>query len=74
MNAQEFISELKDVLGTSMRIEPETVLSDIPEWDSLAMMSVVTLLASQFGSFVTLADLKECVTVLDIVTKAGDAA
>ena len=71
MNTQAFIGELKDALGTSMRVEPDTVLADIPEWDSLSAMSVVTLLAAQFKVFLTLADLKECVRVSDIVSKAG---
>lgn len=73
MSAQEFITEFKDTLGTSMRIDDQTALSDIPEWDSLTMMSVVTLLASQFGTFVTIADLKSCVKVSDIIAKIGGA-
>lgn len=71
MNTQEFIEEFKETLGTSMRIDAETLLSDIPEWDSLSMMSVVTLLASQLSTFVTIADLKDCRKVSDIISKAG---
>lgn len=69
MNRETFLVEFADLLGSSVRLEPETKLADIPEWDSLTMMSAVTYLASEHGAMLTLAELKSAVTVADIIAK-----
>ena len=69
MNREAFLVEFTDVLGSSVRLRPETKLADIPEWDSLTMMSAVTHLASTYGTMLTLAELKSCDTIADIIAK-----
>lgn len=71
MNREEFMSDFRDFVGTSAPVTPATVLADIPEWDSLTAMSVVTLLASKQDANLTLAEIQEAQTVGDIMDKAG---
>ena len=70
MTAEVFAEDLKETLGTAMNISPDTVLADIPEWDSLSIMSVVTLLASKHGKMLSFSDVKEATTVREIAEKA----
>ena len=71
MDKEKFMADFRDSLGTSLSLTEETKLSDIPEWDSLSIMSVVTLLASEYGTMTTFSDLKECAILGDIMKKAG---
>lgn len=71
MNREDFLSDFKDFTGASMGISPQTALADVPEWDSLTAMSVVTLLASKWGADLTLSDVLSAKTVADIMDKAG---
>lgn len=68
---KEFVSDFRDYVGTNMEITPTTALSDIPEWDSLTSMSIVTLLSTSYGLNLTLSDLRGAKTVGDIMSKAG---
>lgn len=71
MTKEEFISDFRDFVGASAAITPQTALADIPEWDSLTAMSVVTLLASKQGANLTLAEIQAAKTVGGIMEKAG---
>lgn len=68
---EAFAEDLKGVLGTAVSVTPDTLLSDIPEWDSLSLMSAVTLLASKYGKMLSLSDVKSALTVREIAEKAG---
>lgn len=70
MNREEFLVDFANALGSSVRLGTETKLADIPEWDSLTMMSVVTYLASKHGTMLTLAELKSAATVADVMAMA----
>ena len=71
MSSEEFIEGFKDAVGTAYAVRPETLLADIPEWDSLTIMSTVTFLAVQCNANVTFTELKDAVKVSDIMSKAG---
>lgn len=70
MNREGFVSDFREFVGTSADVTPQTAVADIPEWDSLAAMSVVTLLASRHGANLTLAEVQQAKTVGDIMDKA----
>ena len=71
MTRDEFLTEMQDVLQTEDVLNAETVLSDLAEWDSLAMMATMAFLDKNFGVKVGLKDFKEMSTIADIMDKAG---
>ena len=71
MTKDEFLEKMQDVLQTDDALTAETVLNDLAEWDSLAMMATMAFLDKNFGVKVGLKDFKEMSTVGDIAVKAG---
>lgn len=47
----------------------DTKLADLPEWDSLAALGVIVMCDTDHGVTITGNDLKDCVTVADILAK-----
>ncbi|BDU78684.1 acyl carrier protein [Mesoterricola sediminis] len=58
----EFLNRLKETLDVD-ELGPDTVLEDLEEWDSLAALSVIALLSSQYRVNLPAADLKGGKTV-----------
>lgn len=54
-------------------VKPDTVLKDIDEWDSMAMISVITMLATKFKRTLTYDELKGLVHVSDVLALMEDA-
>lgn len=48
-------------------LTPETELSGIDEWDSMAYLNFVVLVDENFGTQIAAADLKACKTVSDLL-------
>ena len=71
MTKEEFLVEMQDVLQTDEVLTVETVLGDLAEWDSLAMMATMAFLDKNFGVKVGLKDFKEMSTMADLMAKAG---
>lgn len=71
MTRDEFIVEMQDVLQTDEQLTAETVLADLAEWDSLAVMATMAFLDRNFGVKLSIADIKELNTIGDIAAKAG---
>ena len=47
----------------------DTRLADLPEWDSLAALGVIVMCYTEYGVTITGNDLKNCVTVGDILAR-----
>jgi len=71
MTRDEFLAEMQDVLQTEDALTSETVLTDLTEWDSLAIMATMAFLDRKFGVKLKLADFKELNTIGDVAVKAG---
>ena len=71
MTRDEFLTEMQDVLQTDDTLTTETVLDDLAEWDSLAMMATMAFLDKNFGVKVGIKDFKEMSTMADLIAKAG---
>ena len=71
MSKEEFLVQMQDVLQTETELTPETVLADLDEWDSLAMMATMAFLDKNFGVKVKIADLKTRTTISDSDAKVG---
>jgi acyl carrier protein len=50
-------------------VAADTKLDDLPEWDSLAALGVIVMCDTDYGVTITGNDLKECVTVGDILVR-----
>ena len=48
-------------------LSPQTALSEIDEWDSMAYLNFVVLVDEHFGTQITAAALKACKTVSDLL-------
>ena len=71
MTRDEFLVEMQDVLQTEEAFAVDTVLADLAEWDSLAVMATMAFLDRNFGVKLSIADIKELNTIGDIAAKAG---
>lgn len=54
---------------TAVPVAGDTKLADLPEWDSLAALGVIVMCDTDFGVTITGNDLKDCVTVGDILAR-----
>ena len=71
MTRDEFLEEMTEVLQTEEELSFETVLEDLDEWDSLAVMSTMAFLEGRLGVKTSMKDYKDFKTIEDIVQKAG---
>jgi len=71
MTKEEFLEKMQDVLQTDAQLTNETVLEELDEWDSLAMMATMAFLDKNFGVKTSIKDFREMNTVGDIAAKAG---
>ncbi len=67
MTTAQFLEEFQDVLQREGSITLDSVLSDMEEWDSLAVMACIAYLDKKFKVKTTFKDFKPLQTVADIV-------
>lgn len=72
MTKQEFLNELKNMLETDQEITESTLLEDLDEWDSLAMMSLATFFDENFSIKTKMDQMNKFKTVSDIIAFLGD--
>ena len=63
---EKFISCMKEVLDTSKEINMDSVLAEIEEWDSLAMVSFAAMANVEFGITLQASQIKEAKTIKDL--------
>ena len=71
MTRDEFLIEMQDVLETEDKLSFDTVLGELSEWDSLAIMSTMAFLDRTFGVKTSMSDYTSMNTIEDIAVKAG---
>ena len=71
MNREEFLEELQDLLQRDDPLTPDMELRDLPEWDSLSMMSLAAFFDEHFNMTLAFADFEALITVDDLLKKAG---
>ncbi len=68
MDIQEKLAKLEDIMELDVgTLRPETLLEEIEEWDSLAALSYVVMMADDFGKTITGAEIRAFKTVQDIL-------
>jgi acyl carrier protein len=68
------VKEKLNILEELLLIEKDTLdeateLSDIPEWDSMAVISTIAMFDSVFGKDIKSEEIKKFKTVRDIIDK-----
>lgn len=71
MERAEFLEKMQDVLQMEDELTFDTVLQDLDEWDSLAMMATTAFLDKNFNLKLNFNDFKNFKTIEDIAEKAG---
>ena len=71
MTKEDFLNELTKLTGTPRAITENMLLTDIPEWDSLAAMSTVSLFEEKLGKEIDLAAIEKMTSVSDLLKEAG---
>lgn len=49
-----------------VEVTPDTVLLDLPEWDSLAALGVIVMFDIEYGKSIIGDDLKQSITIQDL--------
>ena len=72
MTTEEGIAMLEDILEVEQgSLRPETMLSDIPEYDSMAKLSIIVMFDDELGKKLTGEMLRKFKTVGDILAAMG---
>ena len=51
-----------------VEVTPDTLLLDLPEWDSLAALGVIVMFDIEYGKTIIGDDLKQSITIQDLFT------
>jgi acyl carrier protein len=64
----EFIEQFMTAVDfqDAVEVKPDTVLLDLPEWDSLAALGVIVMFDIQYGKTIIGDDLKQSITIQDL--------
>ena len=65
----EFIKTLSEEVFEETQIEainPDTIIRDLDEWDSMCVMLLIGLADSNFGKSITGEDISGCITIEDL--------
>ncbi len=68
MTQEKKLALLEDMMELEPgSLTPETVLEELEEWDSIALLSFIALMDEEFGKTVTGGSLREMKTVSDLL-------
>ncbi len=70
MTQDEFLIRLQEEIQVENPLHVDDMLEDIPEWDSLAMLGVLTVFYENDVS-IDMTEFESCKSVRDILSKAG---
>lgn len=64
--------EIIECIAESVEVEPEeinedTVMADLENWDSVAVLSVIAVINEKFNRFPSAADILACKTIKDLM-------
>ncbi len=73
MNKDEFLNEFKKVLeiDSNQEITENIVLNDLEEYDSLAVLGIISMVDENFSKKITAADFKGFSTINDLINCIG---
>ncbi|AZB27486.1 acyl carrier protein [Chryseobacterium bernardetii] len=72
MNIADFTSQLQEELELEISLTPETDLSQLEEWDSMAAMILIGFVSDNFGVLLNGDDIAKITTVNSLVERIGE--
>lgn len=72
MTKIELLEEVKETLQRDEDISLDMKLDDIEEWDSLAVISLISLYDELFSVITTNANIEKCKTINDVINIVAD--
>lgn len=73
MNKSQFLATLQDMLQCDEALQEDTVLAEREEWDSLAIMVLVTFFDKNLGQHIAYDDIRKCRTIADLIALSKGA-
>ncbi len=70
MTQEQFLQRLKEEIQLQNDLHANDMLSDIHEWDSLAMLATLSVF-DEMGINIEIDELESCISIKDILKKAG---
>lgn len=68
MTNQEKLAEIADILEVEEdELTPECVLEELETWDSIAVLSVISIMNDKFNKFPNAAEIRQYKTVGDLM-------
>lgn len=65
---QEFIEKFTNAVDfqNPVEIKPETLIHELPEWDSLAALGVIVMFDIELEKTISGSDIKKCQSITDL--------
>lgn len=70
MQKEDLLEAFQDILQCDAELEPQTVLADLEEWDSLSQMGIVAFFDRKLGKTINFEILGKCATLADLLELA----
>lgn len=67
MTQEELLNHLADAMQRDEELKPEMLLNELEEWDSLAIVSMISLYDQLFSLKITGNELREAKSVQDLL-------
>lgn len=68
MTEQEKLNEIADILEVEVEeINKDTILSDIETWDSVAILSFISIMNDEFNKFPNASEIRNYKTIGDLM-------
>jgi len=71
MNKKEFLIEMAEILQVDYQINEDTILADLPEWDSMAYLGVMSFFEMEFDKPMPSDEIKKIKTVSELMLAAS---
>jgi len=71
MNKKEFLIEIAEILQVDYQISEDTILADLPEWDSMAYLGVMSFFEMEFDKPMPSDEIKKIKTVSELMLAAS---
>lgn len=71
MNIADFTAQLQEELEFENNLTPETDLSKLEEWDSMAAMILIGFVSDNFGVLLNGDDIAKITTVNSLIERIG---
>ena len=69
---QDFLNSLTEVMQLKTHLTGNEILCDIEEWDSMAILAIISMFELELNINLTSDDLRNIKSISDLIKLAGD--